>query len=151
MGQIYSRTYFPTGYSEWIVKTKLHSEKDKMSKEDYNTYVINQNYRKIITSIYQNYSEAEQKLKTDMNGFLEDKKRQNTHVSNGRIIYDILVGNVFCNFWMKLINQPLETINRYYINNVPNVEDTFRLVEKKYNLGQLYPAQETIDAYNYYA
>ena len=150
MGQIYSRTYFPTGYMEWIGLTKLGSNENTMTEEDYNTFIINPKHRETIMSICDSYSESKQKIKKDMIGFLKEIIAGDPYASSNRIVYDIFVGNVFCNFWLKLIDQPMETINKYYTDNVPKVEDTFYQVEKKYNLHEIYPAQETIRAYKHY-
>ena len=159
MGQVYAKTFFPQGYSEWIDKTKLQSEtlipgtdifeKDKMTIEDYNQYVVDPYAREIIKQLQNMYNEQASQIKDDMNEFIKSHPAKD-RISSNRIIYDSLVGKVFCDFWMNLIDQPLETINKYYADNVPNVEKTFYLVENQYNLREIFPANETIAAYQYY-
>lgn len=53
----------------------------------------------------------------------------------------------FVIFWIELLNQPRETIKQYYKQNVPNVEEVFIFVEKKYNLTKICPAKELLKIY----
>jgi len=161
MGQVYAKTYFPQGYEEWVTGTKIRSstlipgtdimEKDKMSAEDYERYVSDPQSREIIKFVAAYHTDAELKIRNDLKAFLKEMKRENPNIPQSRIIYDSLVGKVLCDFWLDLIEQPLETINKYYADNVPSVEKVFYDVEKKYDLSEFYPASVTIAAYKQYA
>lgn len=158
MGQVYDKTYFPQGYEEWINKTKLQSnqsstsEKNKMSNEDYQEYVAKPDTRNFIEECAKHYAECECQIKNNMEAFIEIQQEASQKKKPAdRIIYDILVGKIFSDFWLKLIDQPLETIDQYYADNVPKVEDTFYLIEKEHNLEEIYPAWLTIGGYKAYA
>ncbi len=149
MGNVYTRSYFPTGWEEWIEKTKMTNYDVLMDDEAYNEYVIDS--KKQILEIAKSYSEDIKSLETDINAFIVNQQKVNPEIAEGRYVYDTLVGNIFCEFWIKLIEQPKDNIKEYFKNNIPKVEDTFYNMEKKYKLESSYPAFVTINAYKMYA
>ncbi len=148
MGGMYARTYFPTGYSEWVSDSKIEDLTDEpMSQALYDIYAIQ--YRDQIKEIAQHYDKCEQQIKTDMDKFISDNK--SFRISVNRIIYDHLIGKRICDFWIELIEQPRESVKFFYKENRPKIEPLFYQIEKDYGLTDKYPADQTIWAYKQYA
>jgi len=162
MGQIFVKSYFPTGYAEWLDNTKFQDvninfkdreackeEYDReMDVELYDKWVLDSDRRKIIEVICQGYSDNHIKILKDRHEFLSSITPEAELW--GRVIYDHFVGYTFCVFWMELIKQPRESIRTYYRLNVPKVKDVFYAVEKEHNLQDEYPAKKVIDMYKHY-
>lgn len=152
MGGIYSRTYFPHGYQDWISATDLENDDDEstMTEETYNAYITDLESRKGIEAIAQNYKETAQYISNDRQKYLEEIHKEKIEISDERLIYDPLVSNIICDFWLELINQPRETIKQYFKEKRPCIEDLFRDVEKKYNLADFATAGQMIATYKQY-
>ena len=154
MGNVYARTYFPVGYSEWTTALGLTSELLKsesvvpIDQKLYDEYVTSAESRKKIMEIAEAYDAQVIKISTNMDLFLEETAK--SEIAENRLVYDSCVAKVFCDFWLKLIDQPIESIQSFYKSNVPNVEDTFYQVETKYNLAERFPAAQTLWAYKRY-
>lgn len=146
MGQIYVKSYFPQGYAEWIDKTGL--VEGTLTKESYDEWFTDPDYRKTIEQICAHYETEDIALRANMDNFLAERTEDQR--SPNRIVYDTLVGKVFCDFWIGLIDQPIDLIGQFYAANVPKVEETFYRMEAECDLVNKFSAAETIAAYKYY-
>lgn len=114
----------------------------------YNEMVNNPAAASFIKEMKQDYDEKTQKIKTNLMDYLEEYK--NNEISSERLVYDVVVGKVICDFWIKVMEQPRETIKQYYKDNFPGVENTFRQCELDYNLTEFCTADTMISSYKYY-
>jgi len=149
MGNVYRKSYFPQGYEEWISKCNFDYP-ESMSNELYAEMVWNENVIKIIKEIHKHYTNLAIMADTDFEKYIEDRRAQSEEIAIERLIYDALVSKVVCDFWINLINQPIEIIKNYYRDNKPSIEQIFYDIEKKYNLEKTYPAFLVISAYKEY-
>lgn len=151
MGNIYAKTYFPYGYIGWINSTEIDENPDvAMDEKTYETFVIDPESREIIKRISETYQKEVSDLETSIEDFLLDQCKQKPEIAVNRLVYDSLIANRLCHFWLTLIDQPRESIKTFFKENKPKVEDIFYEMEKKYNLQDCYPAYETIHAYQTY-
>lgn len=152
MGGVYTKSYFPNGYEAWVSESLITENNDEiMDEKTYENYVSNTNSREIIKQISEAYEKNVLAFETNMENFLLEQSQQNSEISHNRLVYDSLIANKMCQFWLTLIDQPRETIKIYFNENRPKVEDIFYEMEKKYNLEDRFPAVETINAYKQYA
>lgn len=175
MGSVYTRSYFPRGWEEWTSKTKLYDKStidknlpkitdeaidnncltresliETMDEITYDDYVAREEFQTQIKSIHAYYSELKNRIDIDVKKFVKEYQQERKGIAEGRLIYDALIGYVICEFWIKLIAQPRSTIKQYFDANMPKIEPIFYAMEKKYNLGTIYPAWMTIGAYKQY-
>lgn len=150
MGQVYAKTYFPSGYHEWLSKTNMDNN-EEISEEIYNSCVINEHWVNTINQIATHYSELVAKADSNIDDYISYLSQEESEASMGRRIYDPLIANEICKFWLELIKQPKENIKNYYKLNKPNgIEQLFYTMESKYNLKETYPASVTIEGYKMY-
>ena len=98
MGGVFVRSYFPTGYQEWVNKTEI-AKKDDMSPETYDLYVVQS--KPTILQIADEYKTAESSLRSNLEQFVEDCPDKEK--SRERIVYDTVVGHKLCEFWSHVI------------------------------------------------
>lgn len=122
------------------------SNNEIMSEETYNSFVLNPQAREIILEISKKYDEYEQKIVENRENFIIEIGKD-LEVARERLVYDVLVSKVICDFWLKLLDQPRETIKNFYKQNVPNIEEIFHQVEQKYNLTEFCTADLMISTY----
>jgi hypothetical protein len=153
MGNIYNKSYFPSGYGEWISETGLQNQHinydDPMNQEIYDKYITDNDYRDKIKEIAKHYTDSVDQIKNDKELFLSGIEGIDSTLYP-RVLYDYFVGKTFSDFWLNLIDQPRESIQKYYRDNVPNVEQTFYLVEKEYGNIIIFPASDMISIYRQY-
>ena len=133
MGGDFSKFYLPTNYAMWIRQTgfkKINTINDgpindaPMNEDIYKKYILDDLSRNNIKEIADYYADAELKIKENKQMFLSLFLDPENDIDNIApcILYDHLVGNIFCKFWIELIDQPRESILTYYKINEPNVK-----------------------------
>ena len=146
MGGVFVRSYFPTGYQEWVNKTEI-AKKDDMSPETYDLYVVQS--KPMILQIADEYKTAESSLRSNLEQFVEDCPDKEK--SRERIVYDTVVGHKLCEFWSHVIDQPRDKINQYFKDQKPSVEEIFQWAEGEYQLrDRVCPAETIIATYKHY-
>jgi hypothetical protein len=136
MGQLYAKTYFPTGYTEFI----KYITDENNSLEDVEKFILD--YKDRVKEIINIQTEQEKLFRQDPDNFYENykekycEKNQELDVNKTRLVYDTLVGFKICDFWLKIIEQPTSEIKQYYDNNKPKVEEIFYQVYKEYNINE---------------
>lgn len=159
MGQVFARTYFPNGWSEFVNRMQLEDVGIDMPPEnEYNFFVNEEESQKMLNEIFTHYTELRELADKDVSLYIEkvtnevddddDKSGLGHRKSIGRRVYDPLVAERYCRFWKELLKQPRENMKTFYYEGRPKAEETFYEIEKFYGLLKYgHSAQGTICGY----
>lgn len=144
------KTYYPIGFIEWLEESKICYDTDIiMDLITYNGYILDLEIRNIIFGISEFYNGITKEIINDNFKYIF-KYNKKYEIPIERSIYDPLVANIICKFWLQLINQPRETIKEYYKQNKLDIHSTFELVEAIYDLTDFCPSYLIINVYKLY-